>query len=953
MEVGPTFRRAGGYNPAMRRALASALALAALSCARDLEIPTASPPRIESVQVVGLEAKAPQVPLPVLGGEVVAIRGGGFPAEIARLEVRIGGIDAEVRSVVADRIVVEVPRLASPGSADLLVRSPVGFETRAGALLYQGAGQPPGFGTSDLPTSVALAFVAPVQPPSSTGFPDLAIATGAADSALLVVPEVGVAVTTIPLGLVPSSAAARIVSDGANLRIQVLALARGGEAALGSAVLDTSASVVNRVQAKPLATTVSTKACTTPQITFTNASKLPVAAWVNAGDLQKIATIDMPAAEGGQYGIPAGAVAHTVAAPIVGWAPWQADSVLFAAGNELYVYDASTPVTPPRVLTVDVGGTPQPVSSLIAAGCPATSFFYTVAAATSGGANALAASYRAGGNDRVALVDLTPGPTAGTVRSGLAGTIPTSLALVPEPPYGAPPAWAVLAAGITNLYRFRPLANVPGACPDDLVPDAALPLSMAPGILPSFGGMIAAANGTRLLATTPEQDLITVLPPSLSSAGSVFRVASYGGVSVQNAPVGGGAFPIAVAEHASSQGSLSSLDTGSSLLLVSLAGDRGSIALGGSGYGHGAVWVEAAPGAGALAYTGDLPSSGLAIFQRAGAAAVTGFAAGDCPNEDVRITGTHPVANGSDLVAQGPARAGALGPSGIQRYGPAAAPIYTAKDATLSVYVPGPANLTCLAGASPDWSAGACPPDATLDLGVSPLDVTLSAGDATAAVRSLETDLGACAQAAGFAAPAVCRVTGDLLCLRASCPPAKSLQLARAGSVPASVPLPERPLGIAADRAGGFLVTLPCAPSGDAAGGTACFPSSSLCSGLVTSPGGADGALVLVAEDGSGIQCLAVQPGLAGPVAVTPNGAEAWVTGSAFGAQILTRLALARRTSDGAIDASLPAERVGAEALGLAATASGAFPLGGVSFTPDGATGIVTVPGEFRILLYE
>jgi hypothetical protein len=110
---------------------------------------------------------------------------------------------------------------------------------------------------------------------------------------------------------------------------------------------------------------------------------------------------------------------------------------------------------------------------------------------------------------------------------------------------------------------------------------------------------------------------------------------------------------------------------------------------------------------------------------------------------------------------------------------------------------------------------------------------------------------------------------------------------------------------------------------------------------------------VLVAEDGSSIQCLAVQPGLAGPVAVTPNGAEAWVTGPAFAAQILTRLALARRTSDGAIDASVPAERLSAQALGTAAAATGSFPPGGVAFTPDGGTGIVTVPGEFRILLYQ
>jgi DNA-binding beta-propeller fold protein YncE len=101
------------------------------------------------------------------------------------------------------------------------------------------------------------------------------------------------------------------------------------------------------------------------------------------------------------------------------------------------------------------------------------------------------------------------------------------------------------------------------------------------------------------------------------------------------------------------------------------------------------------------------------------------------------------------------------------------------------------------------------------------------------------------------------------------------------------------------------------------------------------------------------MECLAVQPGLGGPVAVTPNGEEAWVTGPAFGAQILTRLALLRRTGDGTIDASVPARRVSAESLGAAAKVTGAFSPGGVAFTPDGGTGIVTVPGEFRILLFQ
>ncbi|HEY6100884.1 MAG TPA: IPT/TIG domain-containing protein, partial [Anaeromyxobacter sp.] len=103
----------------MRRVLAPVLALATASCARDLVMPSSSPPRIDSVQVVGLEAAAPPVPLPVLGGELVAIRGGGFPADAAQLEVRIGGLDAEVKDLAIDRIVVKVPALAAVGTADL------------------------------------------------------------------------------------------------------------------------------------------------------------------------------------------------------------------------------------------------------------------------------------------------------------------------------------------------------------------------------------------------------------------------------------------------------------------------------------------------------------------------------------------------------------------------------------------------------------------------------------------------------------------------------------------------------------------------------------------------------------------------------------------------------------------------------------------------------------------
>lgn len=921
----------------MRRALLPLVALAA-GCARDLDLPTSSPPRIDAVAVVGLEAQAVSSNLPVLGGELLAIRGGGFPADAAQLEVRIGQMDAEVLDVAPDRIVVRVPTLGAFGAMDLQVRTPVGFRTQAGALWYDGAGQPAGFGTSDLPTSVPLAFVAPVQPPGAAGYSDLAVAIGASDSALLVVPAVGAAAATIPLGLVPTSAAARVVPVSGNFQVEVLALGRGGAVALGTAVIDRTALVVNRVQARPLASQVTPGSCTSPQVIFTS-SGTAVAAWQNVLGQQKLASIDMAAVAAGQYQAKGGVVLDVPSA-ILAWAPWQSSSVVFATDTEIYVYDAAAQTDPTPLTFVPGGGLGLPVrvSSRLAAGCSTASLTVgVVTAASHGGSDALAVAYRLGTTDWLALVDVT----AGAMSRGIAGTVPTSLALVPDPPFASPTSWAVLAAGISYLYRFRPLAGAP-AC-SDLVADAALPLSSEPGVLPAFGGMIAAADGTRLLATTPEGDLVTVLPPSLTSAGSVFRVASYGGLSMQTATIGGSVVPVAVAEHARFESDLSALDTGSALLVVSLAGDRGSVALGGSGYGRGAVWLDP-PGGGALAYTGDLPSTSSLAFDRGGAAAVTGFTDGVCPGEGVRVTVSRPVKNGPDLVAQGPARAGTLGPEGIARFGPAVPPVYAANGTSLAVYVPDPANLACLAGSDPNWDpaqTGTCSPSAVVDLGAEPLDVTLSAGDRAVAFRTLEACMTTC-------------LPNDSLCLRAACPPAKQLTVIEAtpGAAAVTVPLPAPPAGVAADRGGGFLVTLRCELS-TAAGGDDCFPSSTICDPFLTGPGGEDGALLLVSEDGSHVDCLAVLPALAGPVAVTPNGAQAWVTATAFGAQILSRLALPRRTSDGSIDSTRPAERVAVETLGTAAKATGAFPPGGLGFTPDGATGIVTVPGQFRILLYQ
>src|SRR5512146_2893691 len=275
----------------MRRALVLA-ALAPLACSRDLSLPDDSPPRVDAIQLVGLEASPAPVPLPVLAGELVAIRGSGLPVDATQLEVRVGSEDAEVLDATPERLVVRIPTLAAIGGADVQVRTPRGYGSRQGAVRYDGPGAPGGLGTSDLRTAVPLGFVAPVEPPAASGFPDLAIAIGASDAALLVAPEAGLAVATISLGLVPASAAARIKQqpDG-KVAVEVLAAARGGEVALGRAIVSGGA-LVDRVAPRQLSHgTVSPAACSSPQVTFTHYGPA-VAAWIAADGQQRIAAVD-------------------------------------------------------------------------------------------------------------------------------------------------------------------------------------------------------------------------------------------------------------------------------------------------------------------------------------------------------------------------------------------------------------------------------------------------------------------------------------------------------------------------------------------------------------------------------------------------------------------------------------------------------------------------------------
>jgi len=925
--------------------LASALALAA--CQRELNLPSNFPPTVTSVAIVGLEAQAVASGLPVMGGELVALNGSGFPTVIEQLQVAISGTPAEVVKAETDRVVVRFPVLAGPGNVDVTVTTTDGFRTLTGAFRYDGPGQPQGVGTTDLQTAIAVGGVVPVQPAGVSGFSDLAIAYGGGDSALLVLPLGGVATTTVPLGLVPSSATARLSVEAGtgNLIVQVLALDEKGNVGLGQVTLSPAGAVVDKKDQQALASTVSPRNCHVPRVLFTK-NGTPVGFWVRGVDgAPVVATIDL-GASGTEYK-PKGGITRPLAAEITGWAPWKNDLVVFASGNELWLYDASTQAAPTVLQAAGVN-----VSQRLVTGCTYSSvdLVRTVAVETSLASEALAVSYRAGGFERVALVDLL----LGTVRRGVAGVPSTALALAPVTPYVSP-SWRVLSADGGDLVRFSPAAGAP-ACGEDLVPDASLQLSASPfAALPGFASMGTFSSGTRVLSTTQDGDLVTVLPPSLTSPGAVFRFASYGRLSMSVAPIQLGGLslqvPVAVAEHTLTTAGVGSLDTGSAQLVLALDASDHPLALGGSAYGRGAVWVRNPASGdvwdGALAYTGDFPPDGGTDATgklAGGSSAITSFKMDTCQaTAEMQVRASVPLAGNPDLVAQGPARSGAFGPAGVARFGPQPAPTYLVGGSTLTVLSDVDVASSCLAptGALNTATCGG----SSVDLGVTPLDVTLSAGDVTAAARSLDP---ACLTAGpGSACPA-----GDVICQRTSCDALPRLDLVpiQGGGAQVTVALPSAPVGVVADRAGGFLVTLPCT------GGTTCFaqaPFDTLCAGRGDLP--AAGALLHVAEDGTVDSCLAVNTGLAGALAVTPNGAEVWVAGpiGSPGNLLLTRLTLPRHVGTGKIELQHHAPVAGGQILGSAASVPGGFAASGVTFSPDGSKALVTVPGEFRIVLVE
>jgi hypothetical protein len=944
------------------RSLLAALALAA-GCSRDLAVPGTTPPRIDAVRLVAREqVAAPAGGLPVLAGQLVALRGGGFPSDAAKLQVQLGGVTAEVLEVTPERIVVRVPALPLTGAADASVSAPAGFRALPDAIRYDGPGQPTGTATRDLQTAVPLWSLVPVEGTAQSA-PELALGIGASDSALVFAAGLGAAVATVPLGVVPSTAAARmfpVTGSPGTVALEVLALDRDGRLAVGTIQLDAALQVVARPRPAVTTLPLATPGCTHPQLLMARGPGVIGAAvtWQAAAG-PRIAALERDALGGGWSlrGLP-----QALPGPVVSWTASAAvpGQLLVLAGGQLLSFEP-TSASPGLKALEPVAG--RSLAALLeeapCAGLGPVTELLAVAAwpwdAPAGldrtPTERVAVAFRQAGLVWVATFDRHD--PAATLRRGLAGVAPTALALAPAVPYLSTSEPAPLAAALGTLQRFaRTTGPTVAGCATSLVVDAALPLGADPlAAVPAFGGLLPVSSGARLLALTPAGDVETALPASMTSLGRAFRLAVYGGVSVSVATVEGVAStPLAVAEHGFAPlGGASALDTGSAELLVPLSGDGSPLALGGTGYGRGAAWLGDGV-SGALAYAGDVAATSTLAADRGGSTAVAVFERDRCNPGGTQLTGSRPVTGAPDLVAQGPARAGALGPGGLELFGPASAPVYFAAGQSLEVYPSTASTFTCLAPPSGtsllDW--GSCSPAATLDLGAAPLDLTLSAGDHTVASRRLSDQCGACAPPLQCSASEKC-LAGDTVCQRSACPVRPELGLAGALQPATTRPLPGPPVGVAADAATGFLVTLACdaaAPPGR------CFGDGT-CDGL-PAVGTGQGALLHLAEDGGALTCLAVRPALAGPVALTPNGAEAWVVGPASdGSLVLTRLALHRRPADGALDAAQRPSLAGRLVLGAAASVPAGFPLSGIAFAPDGSAAVVTVPGEFRVSVVE
>jgi len=766
--------------------------------------------------------------------------------------------------------------------------------------------------------------------------------------------NLGVSLAPIALGVVPVSVTARLwplagfdASTGTGtIQLQVLAVDASGTLAVGG--LNFALSAWTSLGASlptgyPILVPgfASEAGCDQQVLQFTAAggwavlAYRPASSWLFAA--LEPSSIDPDALSAGTAAPALTGTGVGAGGTLAAWSPLDDLHLVAAVNGPPNLVEVDLTSGSPVVTTLLVAGTA--VTAALAAACgplntvtalalsgPATSASATqilaVAYTPSTGAPIVALQSLGGG----AVSCRTPGPAASALAFG---NFEQAFPATPD---------VLLAASLSNLEQFAVTLTGPAPSPS---PQASVSIGTDPlASVPTFGGLIPSSGGVRALVIDSSGDLDTVLPLDMSSLGAVYRLAPYGAVSMVTADVESSTQPVAVAQHTifTTDEGTSTVDSAGSVLILPLGDDSTPISLGAAAYARGSAWLSVS-GVGAALVTSADAAGGQSAAQAAA------FTRNACTGL-VDLLDSWAPSGPPDLVTVGPAGAGAFGPSGTARYGPSPAPAYFVFGSQISTVTPNAATLECLLNPTMSWSS--CPQEALLDLGVAPLDVTFNVGDTAMAVRHLVPSAPSCSTCA----------SGDTLCQRRLCPVASEVILAWPGKITETVPLPSAPLSLAADKGGGYVVSLAC--TGTAIAGAAsspCFAEGSLCSDpafQVANPADS-GALVWLPDDGGDPACLAVHLGLAGKVALTPNGAEAWVAGPPPGTRHLQlgRVSLARFTSNGVIDTTAPQTFLTREVVGVSGQFAPGFSASGVVFTPDGSIGLVTVPSEYRVALYE
>lgn len=919
----------------MRRLLPLLLLLVA--CRRELDLPAppagdeARPPRVTHAELLDVPRAAPSLAeLPVLGGELVVLRG----EALSEAQPIVGGEPAAVLAAEEARLVFEVPVSPALGAIALVLEGPEGRVELPTLLRVDGLGAPAGLRTGSIPTQATLRRLAEVRltPVAATflgadaTFSTMVLASGGGDAVELILGASGAGLLTIPTGVIPAAIAGVVgFTDDARVEVTAFGLDRQGRLGRGAVVMDQSFELTVRAPSLvDLDATIEVDCKEEPELLLTSAGSRLAGALVGAERTRLFGV-----ATGGGAVVSSGQLDGVLA----GWSALPDDRsvalLLRGAPEPFRSFDTQTGEVAPLL----VGGE-RLLSRVRAASCePSLSVDAITSLALTPDASLVAVSFeRPGQLGEVVVFDVATGAQLGR-GTAAPGTAPVAFGRVE----GEERLFAVGGFGLMRFAR-TPVSTAPWSVgcdgptpPDGLEVDAigALPVLLEP-ISPAVGGLLAMRGGlhsSSLLALSTDGVVHGFLASTMGSVGELYRPAPYGRLSVATA--GKDPKPILVAEH--TRGLRLDQDVGATALLVPLDG-RDRIAVGPSAFARGVAALTGLEATLHLAADPLIPVEG----RREALADGVGTLEEWCGDFALRLT---TALRPPGMLVQGPAREGRFGPDGLGRHGPASAPIWREQDGTLYAHDTATEDACLRTDA-----LATCRPSAELPLALPAeralLDVTPSAGDRTFAVRTLA--LAGCR--------AACATSKDAFCERETCAVSETLLLRSLDRPAVEVSLAGRPVSVAADRAGGFLVTVAC----DGADPQRCLDALGCGGRDLISRREHPGALLYVGEDDGRVSCLATAAGLAGPLQPTPNGRELWIVGADDADALeLFRLALPRELSRGRIDPKARVDLLGREPLGPTVPVPHGFTASGLAFTPDGGLGFVSLPVVSEILTYE